>query len=278
MCIFAYSMAKKLSLVLLLLCSCSQLWAQEEHLLLGKPAKAGTTAADSLQYLLLKKEYALSYNMHTGTANWVSWQLDSTWLGGAERQDNFRVDSTLPEGWPRVRPSNYSNTGFDKGHLCPSADRTKDVASNSATFLMTNMLPQSPKNNRQTWANLEEYSRKLVEEGFELYIVAGPYGMGGEGVKGFSNFIFQERIQVPEYVWKVILVLPKGEDDLQRISSTTRVIAVKMPNVQSIVSDWTTYRVSVDELEKLTGFDFLNALPIPIQKELEKRVDDVTVH
>ena len=50
--------------------------------------------------------------------------------------------------------TSYSGSGFDRGHNCPSADRTGSTADNTATFLMTNMMPQAPTNNQQTWAHL----------------------------------------------------------------------------------------------------------------------------
>ncbi len=66
---------------------------------------------------MVKPQYALSYNRSKGTANWVSWQLNSSWLGHMDRQNDFRPDDTLPAGWERVTPSVYSRSGYDKGHI-----------------------------------------------------------------------------------------------------------------------------------------------------------------
>jgi endonuclease G len=123
-------------------------------------------------YLIEKGQYALSYKWDRGTPNWVISHLDHSWLGTAERQDDFRNDATLPVGWYRVQVTVYTGSSFDRGHHAPSADRTHSMEDNSATFLMTNMVPQAPQNNRETWDNLESYCRKLVGEGNELY----PYG------------------------------------------------------------------------------------------------------
>jgi endonuclease G len=68
----------------------------------------------------------------------------------------------------------HRSIGYDRGHLAPSADRTRNEADNSSTFLMTNMMPQVPELNRGVWGDLEEYCRSLVQQGKELYIVAGP--------------------------------------------------------------------------------------------------------
>jgi endonuclease G len=71
----------------------------------------------------------------------VSWHLSSSWLGSAARQNDFRADTTLPSGWYQVQATDYSGSGFDRGHMCPSADRTITVTDNSATSWMTNGLP-----------------------------------------------------------------------------------------------------------------------------------------
>lgn len=146
-----------------------------DNMALGNPSGAVTSTVYANNYLMVKSQYALSYNNSKLTCNWVSWYLGSSWLGSAARQDDFRADATLPSGWVQVGATDYSGSGFDRGHMCPSADRTSTTSANSATFLMTNMVPQAPKNNQITWANLENYSRSLVSAGYELYIISGVY-------------------------------------------------------------------------------------------------------
>jgi endonuclease G len=179
-----------------------------------------------------KSQYALSYHRDRGTPNWVSWHLSSAWLGSTPRQDNFSSDATLPSGWYRVTSSSYTGSGFDRGHMCPSADRTGSIADNSATFLMTNMIPQAANNNQRTWAGLENYSRTLVSQGYELYIICGSYGKGGDGINGYATTIDAGRVTVPARTWKVIVVLPEGSSDASRVGTGTRIIAVNMPNYQ----------------------------------------------
>ena len=116
------------------------------HLTLGNPSDANTS--DPNNYLIEKPEFALSYNCSTGTANWVSWQLNNSWLGNTERQEDFRPEPALPSGCYQVRPTDYRGSGFDRGHMTPSGDRTKSEPVNSATFVMSNMVPQTPANNR----------------------------------------------------------------------------------------------------------------------------------
>ncbi|MEH1972605.1 MAG: DNA/RNA non-specific endonuclease [Nostoc sp.] len=176
------------------------------HLTLGNPSNAITSVSYPNNYLLVKPQYALSYSRDRGTPNWVSWQLNSSWLGSAPRQDNFRADTTLPTGWYQVGGSDYSGSGFDRGHMTPSADRTRTVTDNSATFLMTNMVPQSPDNNQGPWASLENYLRSLVTGGKELYIISGIYGMGGTGSNGIKYTIANGNVQVPNRIQRTKLL------------------------------------------------------------------------
>lgn len=111
------------------------------HLLLGNPSQAQSDVSPPGNYLLKKPQSALSYNDAKGGANWVSWHIQPSDLGSADRQHDFRPDEELPAGFYRVKPSNYTLSGFDRGHLCPSGDRTATEVDNSATFVMSNMLP-----------------------------------------------------------------------------------------------------------------------------------------
>lgn len=245
-----------------------------EHLLLGNPSNAVADTGINQNYLMIKPQYALSYNQNRGTPNWVSWHLDPYWIGSAPRQDNFSPDYTLPPTWYKVQTTDYTGSGFDRGHNCPSADRTKSEEDNAATFLMTNIIPQAPDNNQQTWANLENYCRSLVNDGNELYIIMGSYGRGGKGNAGTKTTIANGKVTVPSQVWKVIVVLPQGTDDVTRINAATRVIAINTPNTNSVNSQWGNYRTSVDVIEAATGYNLLSALPESLQLIIEAQIDN----
>ena len=197
------------------------------HLLLGNPTNAQASESAPDNYLIVKPQYALSYNRAKGHANWVAWELSQKWLGSSDRQNDFRPDPVLPASWYKVTPNDYTNSGFDRGHLCPSADRTNSVDNNSSTFVMTNMIPQAPELNREAWAYLEEYCRELVAQKYRLFIVCGTYGTGGEGSKGTLNKL-DNSINVPARVYKVIMILPEN-GTINDINANTPVIAVDFP-------------------------------------------------
>ncbi|SHI82304.1 endonuclease G [Hymenobacter daecheongensis DSM 21074] len=247
--------------------------SRDDNMALGNPSGATASPDNANNYLLVKPQYALSYHAGRGTPTWVSWHLNRAWMGTAPRQDDFRPDPALPRQFYQVTPRSYAGSGFDRGHNCPSADRTTDLDDNSATFLMTNMIPQAGNNNQRTWSGLEEWGRSQVSRGQEIYVIMGSYGQGGTGTAGPKTTLDNGRVTVPARIWKVLVLLPEGSDDLQRIPTQARLVAVDTPNDQSISPDWSRYRVSVDAIEAATGLDLLSKLPVEVQARLEAAVD-----
>lgn len=245
--------------------------SRDSNVTFGNPSDAGTSANN---YQVSRGEYTYAYDNSKGRIKWVSWHLSTAWLGSVGRSDDFRTDTSLPSSFYRAGSTSYVGSGFDRGHICPSADRTYSSGANSNTFFMSNMGPQSPNNNRNTWANLENYLRDLARDGNELHIIAGMAGQGGTGSNGFANTIDGGNIDVPSSFWKVILVLPNGSSDVSRVTTSTRVIAVNMPNNQTLSSNWATYRTSVNSIESLTGLDLLENISNTIENTLESRVDN----
>jgi endonuclease G len=242
------------------------------NLLFGNPSNANSVSADN--FLIDQSYYVESYSSSRGTPNWVSWHLDpGNFTGATDRLDNFAGFTGLPQSSFVVQSNSYSGSGFDRGHNVPSGDRTSSANANSATFLMTNMIPQAPQNNQQTWNNLEAYLRTKVLEGNEVYIIMGSYGAGGTGSKGVATTIAGGKVTVPSNVWKVAVIIPAGNDDISRVSANTRVIAVNTPNINTINSDWKTYRVSVRAIEAATGYNILSGLPVGIQDAIETKID-----
>ena len=238
--------------------------SNEGHLLLGNPSNAGRNEDN---FLLEKPQFVLSYNRAKGGPNWVSWHTDTSDLGKVKRANNFRPDPDLPDDW-QITTAEYKGSGYDRGHVCPSGDRTNSQKDNSATFLMSNMLPQTADLNQHVWADLENYLRDQIEAGNEVYQIAGP-------TKEASR-IGNGKVAVPQACWKIAVILPVGKRDLSRINAQTRVIAVGMPNVESSQlanGDWKQYRVPVSKLEKATKLDFLSALPDNIERALESQTD-----
>ncbi|MBD1393557.1 DNA/RNA non-specific endonuclease [Mucilaginibacter glaciei] len=244
------------------------------NLLFGNPSGAQPAIVMTDNYLIDQAYYVESYSSNRGTPNWVSWHLDASNITNASpRLDNFAGFAGLASSFYHVESNSYSGSGFDRGHNCPSADRTSSANANSATFLMTNMIPQAPNNNQQTWANMENYLREQVVAGNEVYIIMGAYGTGGTGSKGTVMKINSDHITVPSNVWKVAVIVPVGDSDLNRVSSSTRVIAVNTPNINTTSTDWKSYRVTVRDIEKATGYNLFSNLPQSVQDAVEIKKD-----
>ena len=248
------------------------------HLTMGNPSNAIDDVNVPNNYLMVKPTYALSYNRDMGRPNWVSWHLDSSWYGSLARVDTFRPDPRVPADWYRVQAFDFSLTGFDRGHMTPNADRDNQnrIPINQETYLMSNMVAQSPDNNQGPWANLENYLRSLTDAGSEIYIVSGPAGAGGTGSNGgVTTTVANGHVVVPAYTWKAALVLPKLDgNDIARVTAATRTIVVIMPNVQGIRTvDWQTYLTSVDAVESLTGYNLFSNIPEAVQNAIEAGVN-----
>ncbi|MCY7368990.1 MAG: DNA/RNA non-specific endonuclease [Chamaesiphon sp.] len=246
------------------------------NLLMGNPSQATSSPGNAENYLIARPQYALSYSKNKGIPNWVAWELNSTWLGDAHRVGKFAPDRELPATWEQIKPSDYTGSGFDRGHMANSEDRSRSPEDNIQTFLMTNILPQSPDNNQGPWVQLENYSRQLVRSGKELFIVSGGHGQGGVGKNELKATVGQGKVLVPALTWKVILVLDTPNAGVAGVNKNTRTIAVIIPNKQGIKNDpWQQYQTSVQEVQKLTGYKFFTSVPEEIRSVIEAKVDVV---
>ena len=133
------------------------------------------------------------------------------------------------------------------------------------------MTPQAHGLNAGPWEQLESYSRDLTGQGNELFITCG-HGFSGKTHKTIGK----DKIAVPDFGWKIVVVVPGGTggNPVSRITPTTRVIAVRMPNINTISKkDWREFRTSVQDIEQATGLTFFDALPPATAAALKNRVD-----
>lgn len=235
-----------------------------ELLPFGNPSNAAADISNKSNFLVLKRTFTFSYNNERGTINWVAWRTTINDLGESLPRPGFEPDNDLPPSFKQILPTDYSRSGYDRGHMVPSADRFGDEAANADTFLMTNIVPQSTDLNQYVWEKLERYARGIVRRGSDLYTIAGVYGVK-ERIKG--------KLTAPTNCWKVIVVLPHGSPS--GIDENTRIVAVDIPNENGIKNMyWQKFRVPVREIEQKTGLDLFSVLPRVLQDNIELRVDD----
>ena len=200
--------------------------------------------------------YTLSYNEKYEQANWVYYTLTDKMVneGGEERSNKFKMDPMVLSG--SAKSSDYTKSGYDRGHLCPAADMGFSPTSMEESFYMSNISPQAPDFNRGIWKELETDVRKWAKKEHKIYVVAGPVFKDNKGTIGVAQVL------VPGYFFKIIY---EETDD-------PKMIAFVFPNRKSD-RPVTDFAVTVDEAEKLTGFDFFSQLPDELENKLESRVD-----
>lgn len=208
---------------------------------------------ESTGELIRHTYYVLSFNSGHKQANWVYYRLSAeNRTKESGRTDNFREDPLIGSG--SAKPSDYTKSGYDRGHLCPAGDMTQSAEAMSETFYMSNMSPQVPAFNRGIWKRLEEQVRKWgIKE--QIYVITGPVFKDVKGKIGNS------RVTVPGFFYKVIYS-----------PSRKQMIGFVLPNgkEKGRIPD---YVVSVDSVERLTGIDFFPQLPDSLENRLESRSD-----
>jgi endonuclease G len=236
------------------------------HVALGVPRDADPS--DDL--LLDRRVYVLSYNPTRRATNWVAWKLVASDIGKAKRTDKWLVDDDLPADVFKARPEDYARSGYDRGHMCPSADRTASPTDNALTFLLTNALPQRADLNAGPWEKLEEFERHLaLAKNKDVYIVAG-------AIFSPSPPVIGRALQVPNDFFKVIVALEQGKG-ASDIGDDALVFAAIMPNVTGIQKrPWTDYSTTIAAVEKASGYDFNARVPPAAQAKLEQRQDVAT--
>ena len=215
----------------------------------------------------------MDYSDNFGEPVWASWDLTTADVGSAQRQDDYRPDTSLPANFYEVTTTDYNGVGnidFNRGHMCPSEDRTDTTNDNSLLFLMDNIIPQAATNNQGVWGNFETYCRTQASGGNELLIICGPSGFG-------TNRIPSGKAAIANYTWKIAVVVPLGAGTgLSRITAATRVISVKIPNSNDVVSTWQTYVTNAGTIENDTGFTFFTALPANVATVFRNVIDGQT--
>jgi len=251
------------------------------NLALGNPSNATPSPLSRTNYLMVKPFFALSYNDDKGTPNWVSWHLSPDYLGDAPRKNRFDPDTSLPSGFRRIIHNDYNGSGFDRGHMCPHGDRAASRDMSYATFVMTNIVPQTHENNAGAWEAREEYERDLAKNRHkDLFIVSGPIGQGGTSWSGPAQTIASGKVVVPKAVFEVILAVDRvnGAQPAQWVKPNSRLIAVIMPNDTSVPeTDWARYRTTVANVEAQTGYTFFSAAPAAILGPKKQQVDTTPI-
>ena len=203
--------------------------------------------------LLQKTGFTLGYSSQYRQAVWVAYTLTAENLLAKQvrRRDKFQADPEVKKH--PVHPKDYARSGFDKGHLAPAADMTYSLGSMTDSFFMTNISPQIPGCNRGIWKRLENQVRRWAVKEGKIYIITGPIFSPKPKVMKTAA------IPVPVAFYKVILDL----------TPPMKMIGFIVPN-QTSKRRLASFALSVDEVERITGYDFFSELDDELETHLEK--------
>jgi endonuclease G len=211
------------------------------------------------EVILYRSNYTLSFNKETNLPNWVAWRLDKKKLAQKVSRDRYKfVADPEVSGKNAVVTQDYAQSGYDRGHMCPANDSRWSADAMRESFYMTNICPQNPSLNSGDWNELEQACHKWAEEG-PIYIVCGPILYK----KSKAEYIGKEhKIRVPEAFFKVVLAgVEKGNP---------RAVGFVYKNAKSN-RPLDAYVNTVDEVERITGFDFFPQLPDEVENKVESK-------
>jgi len=215
--------------------------------------------------LLDREVYVVCHSGEWRIPRWVVYHLTAADLTQAvRRRDHFRADEELPPG-ERAELADYRGSGFSRGHMAPADDFLRSFEAMDATFLLSNMAPQVQALNGGRWRVLESEVQSLAAAHGSIWVVTGPLFLGADGRPTRPDrFIGTDQVAVPTHFFKVVLcVHPSGEQE---------VFAFIVPHTAGLPGPTLRYAVSVDEVEELTGLDFLAPLADAEEARFEGQV------
>lgn len=203
--------------------------------------------------------FTVHYNSHWHLPNCVVYTLTaSETRGRSERQETFEKDENV---WGCAAPEEYAGTGYDRGHMAPAGDFKWSDEAMESTFKMSNVCPQDHQLNKGAWNDLEIKVREWARRDKKLVIYTGPVFADKKNPEKITRSRSNKkgRVAVPTAFYKIIYA---------PTARPARAIAFIMPN-EPCDDELKNYVVTIDEVERLTGLDFLSSLPAERQKQLQ---------
>ena len=195
------------------------------------------------------------YDVQNRVAYWVAYPLSKDYLGSQSRTDDWGYDPAFKTIYQPLLSKGFGINGIDRGHQIPSGDRTKNRAENATTFYYTNMTPQVSSMNQGVWAKLENKIRSwTTSSGVDtMYVVTGAAIKSNTDSKiDYVQDNAGKPVAKPKYYYKA-LAMKRG--------SEYYTIGFKINNENiNTGADPASYRMTVSELEKETGFTFFPGL------------------
>ena len=208
---------------------------------------AGGQAPDFINQKLSTKAREVCYSelglMHSGVTRTPLYSAEHLTreklarAGRMKRSSKFYPDPNIPAS-ERAELHDYARSGYDRGHIAPSADMP-DRRSQQECFSLANMVPQVPENNRGPWGKIESTVRKMAKKRGELYVITGPIFRGSKLQR------IGGQVMVPTQLFKAVYDPRRGEAGAYLIDNAENARA---------------RRISIAELEKIAGMDIVPSI------------------
>ena len=200
--------------------------------------------------------FVVNYNTERLIPNWVAYELTVEEVGGdVPRARGFSMDLNYP-GRQAMR-EDYSNSGWDKGHMAPSADMKWSQTAMTESFFLTNICPQDPTLNGRDWHTLENRVRDWAKRFERVWVVCGPVVQDNK-----YGTIGEQAVTVPDGFFKAIL-RQDADGNWHTIAFVFENNATQQPLQDAVVA--------VDFLEALIGYDLFANLQDSIEIEIESK-------
>lgn len=200
--------------------------------------------------------YTVSYNHQMKNPNWVAWSITADHASGKVQRTDFWDDDDMPD--PKGYLSDYYNSGYDRGHMCPAGDNKWSEKAMEDCFRITNMCPQDGGLNRGMWNSIEQQCRAWAKKYGKVYVVCGPIYLNQQHRK-----IGKNKVVVPEAFFKVVLCM----------EGTPKAIGFICRNQSQKGKKKTDFINTIDDVERITGYDFFSKLPDDIEDKVEAHAD-----
>ncbi len=224
------------------------------HLKIGKPQAV---------HERVREGYVLAHDARLKIPLWVQYELRREEVGGpADRKDNFKPDPTIPFG-SRAELTDYRGSGLDRGHMAAAEDMSRSDKTMTESFLLSNMAPQVGVGfNQGLWKDLEAAARGWAQQRGAVTIITGPVFAETNRFVGYK-VIGTNHVAMPTHCYKIVV----DARDRQNVQA----LAFLVPNQDVSGRSLQEFLTSVDEVERLTGLDFLSALPKQVQEVVEAK-------
>ncbi|KAG8447973.1 hypothetical protein GDO86_015179 [Hymenochirus boettgeri] len=202
-----------------------------------------------------RESHVLSYDPRLRGPAWVLEHLTPERLqGGADRQYSEFMEDGSVHPYHRASNSDYKGSGFDRGHLAAAANHKWNQKAMDETFLLSNVYPQNPNLNQNSWNNLEKYCRSLAKKNKNVYICTGPLFLPRMEPDGKMYVRYQvigaNNVAVPTHFFKVVV--------LEKLSGEIELRSYIMPNCpvdDKIPLD--RFLVPIESIERAAGLLFV---------------------